>query len=98
MDLESDMLSCLVFSLVLPLQFLLAEPDSLIKASDAVPKMALLDAVLNGESPAHGRRNSTYGVEDGGHPGNLVAVSTEVLCSSRCFIDPFSVCVVTISA
>jgi hypothetical protein len=43
-----------------------AEPDSSIKASDAVPKMALLDAALNRESPAHSGRNPTYGFEDGG--------------------------------
>jgi hypothetical protein len=54
------------------LSFLPAEPESSIKASDAVPEMALLDATLDGESPAHDGSDPTYGVEDGGQ-GQLSA-------------------------
>jgi hypothetical protein len=67
MALESDMVSRLVFfSFGCIACFLSAELDPSIKASDAFPEMALLDAALDGGSSAHGGRDSTYGVEDGG--------------------------------
>jgi hypothetical protein len=43
-----------------------AEPDSSIKAGIAVPAKALRDAAPGSKSPAHGGRDPTYGVEDGG--------------------------------
>jgi hypothetical protein len=46
--------------------FLPAEPDSSIKAGVAVPKRAPLNATPESKSPAHGGRDPTYGVEDGG--------------------------------
>jgi hypothetical protein len=67
MALESDMVSRLVFSFFgfvtcsLP-----AEPDSSIKAGVTVPERAPLDAAPESKSSAHGGRNPTYGVEDGG--------------------------------
>jgi hypothetical protein len=48
--------------------FLPVEPKSLMKASDAIPEMAPLDAAkLDGASPAHDRWDPTHGDEDGGH-------------------------------
>jgi hypothetical protein len=66
MALESDMVRRLVFSLIMITCSLPAEPDSSMRCSDAVPKMAPLDAAFDGESPAHGGKDPTYGVEDGG--------------------------------
>jgi hypothetical protein len=67
MALESDMVSRLVFLLVDFITcFLPAEPNSLIEAGVALPEQAPLDAALESKSPAHGGRDPTYGVEDGG--------------------------------
>jgi hypothetical protein len=43
-------------------------PHSSIKAGDgvAVPERAPLDVASENKSPAHGGRDPTYGVEDGG--------------------------------
>jgi hypothetical protein len=60
------MVSRLVFFFSFISCFLPAEPNSSIKAGDAVPGRALLDAALDGESPALGGREPTYGAEDGG--------------------------------
>jgi hypothetical protein len=51
------MVSCLVFFFGFITCFLPAKPNFLTKASDGVPKMAFLDAALNGKSPAHGGRD-----------------------------------------
>jgi hypothetical protein len=69
MALESDMVSRLVFFFVGFITcFLFAEPNSSIKAGDdvALPERAPLDAASENKSPAHGGRDPTYGVEDGG--------------------------------
>jgi hypothetical protein len=67
MALESDMASRLVFFFVgIITCFLSAEPDSSIKAGVAVPERAPLDASSQSKSPAHGGRDPTFGVEDGG--------------------------------
>jgi hypothetical protein len=48
--------------------FLSAESNSSIKAGNGVvvPERAPLDAASENKSPAHGGRDPTYGVEDGG--------------------------------
>jgi hypothetical protein len=69
MALESDMVSRLVFFFVGFITcFLFAEPNPSIKAGDgvAIPERAPLDAASENKSPAHGGKDPTYGVEDGG--------------------------------
>jgi hypothetical protein len=67
MALESDMVRRLVFFFGFITYSLSSEPDSSMKANDAVPEMAPLDIALDsGESPAHGGSDPTYGVEDNG--------------------------------
>jgi hypothetical protein len=84
MALESDTVRHLVLFLgSISFFFLLAEPNSSMRVSDAVLEMAPLDAALDGKNPAHGRRDPTHGGKDGGREQSSINKSGCTRWSSR---------------